>query len=80
MLKTNVLKAGHHGSRHSTDALWLKTLSPDVVVISAGKDNAYGHPHAETLERIRAQGAEILSTVEEGALTFISDGETIIRK
>lgn len=79
-LKTNVLKAGHHGSRHSTDALWLKTLSPDVVVISAGKDNAYGHPHAETLERIRAQGAEILSTVEEGALTFISDGETIIRK
>ena len=79
-LQVTVLKAGHHGSRNSTDALWLKTLAPDLVVISAGKDNAYGHPHTETLERIRAQGAEIVGTAEEGTLTFISDGEAVTRK
>lgn len=73
-LASDVLKAGHHGSRTATDALWLSTVSPDTVVISAGKENSYGHPHPEVLERIKTSGAEILSTIDEGTMTFVSDG------
>lgn len=79
-LRSDVLKAGHHGSRNSSSALWLKTVAPSVVVISAGKDNPYGHPHEETLARIRAQGADVVSTMNEGTVVFLSDGETITRK
>lgn len=73
-LRSDVLKAGHHGSRTATDALWLKMVAPDTVVISAGKDNSYGHPHPEVLERIRVSGAAILSTIDEGSVVFVSDG------
>lgn len=79
-LKTDVLKAGHHGSRNSTDELWLLTLQPRVVVISAGEGNSYGHPHTETLERIHSVGARVLSTLGQGAVIFQSDGTTIIQK
>lgn len=79
-LKANVLKAGHHGSRNSTDARWLATVAPDIVVISAGKDNAYGHPHVETMERMRAQGAEVFSTAEQGTIVFKSDGTNVTAK
>lgn len=76
-LKSDVLKAGHHGSRYSTDDLWLATLAPSIVVISAGVHNSYGHPATETLERIRSEGAEVLSTLGNGAVVLQSDGETI---
>lgn len=76
-LKSDVLKAGHHGSRTSTDELWLAAVDPRIVVISAGKDNSYGHPHEETLDRVQESGAEIVSTAEEGTITFVSDGVSI---
>ena len=79
-LKTNVLKAGHHGSRNSTGDLWLSAVDPDIVVISAGKGNSYGHPHQETLDRIARSGAEVLSTLGAGAVTFESDGEQVVAK
>jgi competence protein ComEC len=76
-LRSDVLKAGHHGSRTATDALWLGAVNPDTVVISAGKENSYGHPHPEVLERIRESGANILSTIDEGNVVFVSDGVSI---
>jgi competence protein ComEC len=79
-LKSDVLKAGHHGSRTSTDDLWLATVHPNAVVISAGKDNSYGHPHEETLARIRNEGAAILSTIEKGTVGFVSDGTVVTIK
>jgi competence protein ComEC len=79
-LESDVLKAGHHGSRHSTDSAWLAAVAPTTVVISAGKENSYGHPHLETLERIRAQGAAVVSTIEEGTITFVSDGTNLVIK
>ena len=44
-LKSDVLKVGHHGSRGATTDAFLNTVSPSIAVISAGKDNSYGHPH-----------------------------------
>lgn len=79
-LQSDVLKAGHHGSKNSSSDLWLATVNPDTVVVSAGKGNSYGHPHSETLDRIRTQGAKVLSTIDSGTITLISDGKTIIQK
>jgi competence protein ComEC len=76
-LESTVLKAGHHGSRHSTSDGWLAAVEPKVVVISAGDDNSYGHPHREVLERVRAQGAQVVSTIESGTVEFVSDGVTV---
>lgn len=75
-LESAVLKAGHHGSRTSTSDAWLAMVNPAHVVISAGKDNSYGHPHKEVLERIEISGADTLSTVT-GAVRLESDGKEI---
>jgi competence protein ComEC len=79
-LASDVLKAGHHGSKYSTDDAWLAAVHPSVVAISAGKDNPYGHPNPETMARIRNEGATIYSTVDSGTLHFISDGNTITER
>jgi competence protein ComEC len=79
-LKSDVLKAGHHGSKFSSDDAWLKAVHPRIVVISAGKGNTYGHPAPDALARIKNEGATVLSTIDSGTITFTSDGKTISRK
>ncbi len=79
-LRSTVLKAGHHGSKYSTSALWLEAVQPRTVVISAGKGNTYGHPAPEVLSRVRTFGASIVSTIDSGTITYISDGATPRRK
>ena len=59
----------HHGSRNSTSEEFLEAVQPEIALISAGKDNSYGHPHAELLERLEEAGCSILSTPEYGAIT-----------
>ena len=74
-LDCDILKAGHHGSRFSTTEEWLLAAGPAVTLISCGRDNSYGHPHGETLERLREAGSQILLTPEQGAVTVRSDGQ-----
>lgn len=76
-LKSDVLKAGHHGSRTSTSQAFLDAVDPEIVVVSAGKGNSYGHPHQEVVERIVASGARLLSTAQEGTIRLESDGTTV---
>jgi|CXWL01.1.fsa_nt_gi competence protein ComEC len=78
-LESDVLKAGHHGSRTSTGDAWLGVVRPKFVVISAGKDNSYGHPHQEVVDKVLATGATLLSTVD-GAVRFTSNGTTLKKK
>jgi beta-lactamase superfamily II metal-dependent hydrolase len=74
-LDADVLKAGHHGSRTSSTAAFLEAVSPEVVVISAGADNTYGHPHEEALDRIAAAGAQhVFRTDLDGTIVLTSDG------
>ncbi|MDY5478693.1 MAG: MBL fold metallo-hydrolase [Enterocloster clostridioformis] len=77
VLKADVLKAGHHGSSTSTSNAFLKKVSPSWVVIQCGKGNSYGHPHKETMEKLKKAGCQILRTDEEGTITAFSDGKTI---
>lgn len=76
-LKADVLKVGHHGSNTSTSEPFLKLVKPRYAVISAGKDNSYGHPHQEILTRLEKNGVEIWRTDEKGHIICISDGEKI---
>ena len=73
----DVLKAAHHGSRDSTTAEFLKAAQPKAALISAGVDNRYGHPHEETLERLREAGCSVYSTQENGTLTVRTDGQKV---
>lgn len=77
-IPTTVLKAGHHGSKSSTNSAWLAALSPEFVAISAGENNTYGHPSREVVERIKSSGAKMVSTIENGTLRFVSDGKELI--
>ncbi len=61
------LKVAHHGSRNSSSAAFLKKADPEISVISAGV-NTYGHPHAETLDRLMEAGSRIYCTKESGEI------------
>ena len=63
-----VLQVSHHGSRFSTSEAFLRALQPSAAVISVGKNNRYGHPHQETLERLETAGAAVFRTDHEGAV------------
>jgi competence protein ComEC len=76
-LHAEILKVGHHGSRFSTDAAWVKAVHPSVAIISCGRDNVFGHPAKETLARLRAAGVTTYRTDEDGAVTVRSDGERV---
>ncbi len=69
-----VLKAGHHGSNGSSSEAFIRAVRPQIVIISAGLDNSYGHPHPAVLERATAAGATILRTDLMGTLELESDG------
>lgn len=67
-LSIDVIKIPHHGSRFSSCSEFLSLVSPEVAVISAGKNNKFGHPHKETIERLEEIGCEVHITKEEGAV------------
>lgn len=75
--KAEVLKCGHHGSSTATGAPWLSALQPEIALISCGRNNRYGHPHEEVLERIEQSGCDIYRTDECGAVTIYVNNNRI---
>ena len=73
-VQATVLKVAHHGSRTSTSADFLAAARPVYGVISAGKDNSFGHPHADIVTRLQQQDVKILRTDHDGAIVFVTDG------
>lgn len=71
----DILKAGHHGSKNASSEAFLSMVSPEAAIVSCGRNNSYGHPAQETLERLEECGAKIFSTAEQGAVRIASDGE-----
>ena len=78
-LRSDVLKAGHHGSRTSTSARFLDAVRPGTVVVSCGLGNSYGHPHKEFLERVGQpeRSITLIRTDESGTIVMATDGREI---
>lgn len=76
-IEADVLKVGHHGSRTSTTQGFVAAVRPTWAVISAGRANPYGHPHASVLERLRDAGVRVLRTGARGGVTITSKGNQL---
>lgn len=77
LLPIVVLKSPHHGSGTSSSQEFIDAMKPDVVVISNGRGNPYGHPVPYVLERYRATGARVFRTDQEGQIEVSSDGHSL---
>lgn len=67
-IDVDFLKVAHHGSKNSSSSDFLKKATPQAAIISVGKDNPYGHPSQETLERLKESGAKIFRTDQGGTI------------
>ncbi|MGG7142579.1 ComEC/Rec2 family competence protein [Clostridium nigeriense] len=74
-LKSDVLKVGHHGSSTSTSETFLDSVNPKISVISVGKNNSYGHPTENTLNKLKK--TNIYRTDINGNIIITSDGSNI---
>lgn len=72
-----VLKVSHHGSNTGTSVNFLKQIKPEYAVISAGKDNRFGHPTKEVLETLEKYSKNILNTANSGDITFKTNGKDL---
>ena len=72
--QANVLKVGHHGSDTSSSKNFLNQIKPQIAIIQVGKDNSYGHPKQEILNRLAKLGILIYRTDEKGNILLESDG------
>lgn len=77
-LDCDILKVGHHGSKHSTDKDFLKVITPEYSVISVGRDNSYGHPTSEVLDRLDRVNSKIYRTDILGSIVFSFDNNGVI--
>lgn len=76
-ISSDVIKIGHHGGSTSTTEEFLDKVNPEYAIISCGANNTYGHPHRETIDKLKKHNINILRTDELGSITVSSDGESI---
>jgi competence protein ComEC len=69
-----LLKVAHHGSRSATSSAFLDASRPRWAVVSAGRNNPFGHPSPEVLRRLHRHGVRVYQTPNQGAITFTTDG------
>jgi len=70
----DILKVAHHGSAYGSSDYFLYEATPSISVISVGRDNKYGHPSEETIDRLRNIGSEIYRTDQNGNIEIETDG------
>ena len=79
-LDCDFFQAGHHGAANANTLAFLKAVTPDIVAVSCGAGNKYGHPTPTALENYAAVGAEVYRTDKLGTIIFVSDGKEIAVK
>jgi competence protein ComEC len=72
-VKATILKVPHHGSHTSSSTAFIKAVHPGVAVISLGYLNTFRFPAAEVIQRYQNQGAEVLRTDDDGAISVVAD-------
>ena len=73
-LASDILKISHHGSKTSSSEKFIEYVSPEIAVISVGRNNSYGHPHQETLETLKKYDIRVERTDQRGDIKILSDG------
>lgn len=76
-ISADVYQVGHHGSKYSSSKEFLDAINPEYAVISCGEGNSYGHPHADTLNKLRNSNVKLYRTDEAGSIIATSDGKNI---
>jgi len=76
-LKADILKVGHHGAENANSQKFIKAVSPKFAIISAGRDNRFGHPSQATLDRLNGVSAQILRTDLLGDVLLATDGNSV---
>lgn len=76
----DLVKIGHHGSRTSTSTELLNKVNPEFAVITVGKENSYGHPHIETMEKLKSKNLKLHRTDQCGTIVFTSTGNGLKTK
>lgn len=76
--RVDVLKVAHHGSSYQDPEL-LRLLHPRLAIVSVGKDNPYGHPSPRTIDALRAAGATVLRTDDDGSIAVTGSGPDDLR-
>lgn len=75
-LRSTLLKSGHHGSKTSSSAAFLRAVQPEGVLISCGAGNDYGHPHKQTMKKYQSLKLKIYETDLNGTIVVTSDGKS----
>lgn len=75
-LRSTLLKSGHHGSKTSSSAAFLRAVQPEGVLISCGAGNDYGHPHKQTMKKYQTLKLKIYETDQNGTIVVTSDGKS----
>lgn len=76
-VSADVLKLGHHGSVSSTSGAFLKSVSPKIAIATCGKDNKYGHPHRETISKLKKINCKFYRSDIDGNILISGDGKNI---
>ena len=76
-IRADFLKIGHHGSNTSSKDALLDAVSPRYAVIMCGEGNSYGHPHADTVKRLKNHNTTVFRSDINGNIIVTSDGETL---
>ena len=80
LAEIDILKTAHHGSQYSSSEAFLDAVSPEIALISCGRNNSYGHPARETLERLQAAGTAVYTTQHKGAVSVMLLKDRILVK
>ena len=77
IVAVNFLKVAHHGSKTSTIEPFLHATHPQFAAISVGRNNSFGHPSPEIIDRLQSAGAHVYRTDLDGAITATTDGHQL---
>lgn len=77
-LAADVVKVPHHGSRTSSTQPFIDAVRAKYAIISVGRTSPFGHPHADVVDRWKANGAEVMTTGERGTISVSSDGSDLV--
>ncbi len=77
-LHSDVIKVPHHGSKTSSTAAFVDAVHPRFAVIPVGRRSTFGHPHKEVVDRWQAVGSSVLTTGQQGMISFSTDGKDLV--